>query len=165
MADCTNNDAPSCGRKACWLCSYQSEPLGIKLNAFVVKHIGVMSIETISMQVSDFLLLNEPASEGAESLDVQEHVQRHMLHPRVRFAVLLRQLLDFAALLQKGLVVMEGGAVVVDKSNAELYFKSINQILTLYKADITGMLFSDDERGMIMNNNNNATEKTTVAIS
>ena len=35
----------------CWLCSYQSEALGIKLNAFIVKHIGVMSIETIAMQV------------------------------------------------------------------------------------------------------------------
>ena len=162
MGDCTNNGAASCGRKACWLCSYQSEPLGIKLNAFVVKHIGVMSIETISMQVSDFLLLNEPTSEGANPLEVQEHVQRHMLHPRVRFAVLLRQLLDFAALLQKSLVVMEGGTPVVDKSNAELYFKSINQILTLYKADIVGMLFSDEERGMAVNN---ASEKPPVVIN
>lgn len=138
---------PPCS--ACWLCSYQGEALGIKLNAFIVKHIGVMSIETIAMQVSDYLLIGEPAAEGADPADVQEHVQRHVLHPRVRIAVLLRQLLDFAALLQASLVVSEGGSVIIDKSNAELYFKSINQIMSLYKADLTGMIFSDEERGLL----------------
>jgi hypothetical protein len=133
----------------CWLCTYQGEKLGIKLNAFIVKHIGVMSIETISAQVSDFLLIKEPEAEGAEPAQVQEHVQRHVLHPRVRIAVLLRQLLDFASLLQTSLVITEGGSVIVDKPNAELYLKCINQIMTLYKADITGMIFSDDERGII----------------
>ncbi len=133
----------------CWLCTYQSETLGIKLNAFIVKHIGVMSIETISAQVSDFLLIKEPEAEGADPAHVQEHVQRHVLHPRVRIAVMLRQLLDFASLLQTSLVLTEGGAVIVDKPNAELYLKCINQIMTLYKADISGMIFSDDERGII----------------
>jgi hypothetical protein len=133
---------------ACWLCSFQSEPLGVKLNAFIVKHIGVMSIETISTQVSDYLLLNEPASQGANPPDVQEHIQRHVLHPRVRIAVLLREVLDFASLLQPSLVLSEGGSVIVDKPNAELYLKCINQIMTLYKADIPNMVFSDDERGM-----------------
>jgi hypothetical protein len=139
------------GCDCCWLCSYQSEALGIKLNAFVVKHIGVMSIETIAMQVSDYLLISEPTAEGAEAKYVQEHIQRHVLHPRVRIAVLLRQLLDFSSLLQTSLVITEGGSVVVDKPNAELYLKCINQIMTLYKADITGMIFSDDERGMLQN--------------
>jgi hypothetical protein len=138
--------AASC---CCWLCTYQSEALGIKLNAFVVKHIGVMSIETISMQVSDYLLINEPNAEGADPSHVQEHVQRHVLHPRVRIAVMLRQILDFASLLQTSLVLNEGGSVIVDKPNAELYLKCINQIMTLYKADISGMIFSDDERGII----------------
>jgi hypothetical protein len=134
---------------ACWLCTYQGENLGIKLNAFIVKHIGVMSIETIAMQVSDYLLIGEPTAEGAEPAHVQEHVQRHVLHPRVRIAVLLRQLLDFAALLQVSLVVTEGQSVVIDKPNAELYFKSINQIMSLYKADIRGMVFSDEERDLL----------------
>ena len=137
--------APCC----CWLCTYQSESLGVKLNAFIVKHIGVMSIETISMQVSDYLLINEPAAEGAEPRHVQEHVARHVLHPRVRIAVMLRQLLDFSSLLQTSLVLTEGGSVIVDKPNAELYLKCINQIMTLYKADVSGMIFSDDERGVI----------------
>ena len=61
---------------------------------------------------------------------------------------------------------LKGGAVIVDKPNAELYLKCINQIMTLYKvrlratdaagatnataqADLTGMIFTEEERGMM----------------
>ena len=49
----------------CWLCTYQGETLGKKLNDFIVKHIGVMDMQSISKQVSDFLLLQEPLAEEA----------------------------------------------------------------------------------------------------
>ena len=35
----------------------------------------------------------------------------------------------------------------VDKANAELYLKVIGQIMSLYKADTTGMLFAGEEAG------------------
>ncbi len=130
----------------CWLCTYQGEPLGKKLSDFIVKHIGVMDMQCVSRQVSDFLILNEPLAEGAGPEIVYEHVSKHMLHPRVRMAVLLRQLLEFCALLQTSLVVQDAGLCTVDKSNAELYLKVIGQIMTLYKADTQGMLFSDDDK-------------------
>jgi hypothetical protein len=79
---------------------------------------------------------------------VYEHIARHMLHPKVRLAVTLRQLLDFLSLLQTSLVINEdGGACAVDKGNAELYLKVIAQVLTLYKVDTTGMLFTEEEKG------------------
>ena len=59
------------------------------------------------LQVSDYMLLSEPTADGAEASHVQEHIQRHVLHPRVRIAVLLRQLLDFSSLLQTSLVITE----------------------------------------------------------
>ena len=131
----------------CWLCTFQGEPLGKKLNEFIVKHIGLMDMHCISQQVSDFLLLNEPKAESAAKEHVYVHISIHMLHPRVRTAVMLRQLLDFSGLLQTSLVVNEGGLCSFDKANAELYLKVINQIMTLYKADTHGMLFADDDKG------------------
>ena len=112
---------------------------------FIIKHIGIMDSYCIAQQVSDFLLLNEPLAQGATKEVVFEHIAKHMLHPRVRLAVMLRQLLDFCALLQTSLIVTENDVASVDKSNAELYLKVIGQIMTLYKADTSGMLFADDE--------------------
>lgn len=105
-------------------------------------------MQSISKQVSDFLLLQEPLAEEATHEIVYEHVSKHMLHPRVRMAVLLRQLLEFCALLQTSLVVQDAGLCTVDKSNAELYLKVIGQIMTIYKADTQGMLFSEEDRGL-----------------
>ena len=98
----------------------------------------------ISQQVSDFLLLNEPTAVAGTKDDVFCHVHSHMLHPRVRMAVVLRQLLDFAALLQGSMVIRDGDNCTVDKGNAELYLKVIGQVMTLYKVDPQGMLFSED---------------------
>jgi len=133
----------------CWLCAFQGEPLGTKLNNFIIKYIGIMDMQCIAQQVSDFLLVSEPSAQGAEKDTVHEHISRHMLHPRVRIAVMLRQLLDFSVLLQSSLVVNDSGVCTVDKSNVELYIKVIGQIMTLYKADTSGMLFADDDKSAI----------------
>ena len=105
-----------------------------------------MDMNCIAQQVSDFLLLNEPNALGATKDVAYDHISRHILHPRVRMAVLLRQLLEFCALLQTSLVVREGDNCTVDKSNAELFIKVIGQIMTLYKADTQSMLFSDEDK-------------------
>jgi hypothetical protein len=130
----------------CWLCTFQGEPLGKKLNEFIIKHIGLMDLHCIAQQVSDFLLLNEADAVNASKEHVYLHISVHMLHPRVRTGVMLRQLLDFSGLLQTSLVVNEGGVCSFDKANAELYLKVINQIMTLYKADTHSMLFSEEEK-------------------
>ena len=117
-----------------------------------------MDMHCISQQVSDFLLLNEPNANEAGKDHVHAHISTHMLHPKVRIAVVLRQLLDLSGLLQANLVVHEGDLCTFDKANAELYLKVINQIMTLYKADTHGMLFAEDDT--TTNNNNNST--TTV---
>lgn len=130
----------------CWLCTYQGEPLGKKLNHFIVKHIGVMDITCISVQVSDYLHLNQVNNlEGATSEVIHEHIAKHMLHPRVRIAVLLRQLLEFSTILQSSLIVQDEGMCTVEKSNTELYLKVIGQIMQLYRSDPNGMLFADDD--------------------
>ncbi len=122
--------------------------MGARLSVFIIRHVGIMDMACIAQQVSDYLVLQEPDGNGIDQPTVYEHIARHMLHPKVRLAVTLRQLLDFLSLLQTSLVVNDdGGACAVDKGNAELYLKVIAQVLTLYKVDTTGMLFTEDEKG------------------
>lgn len=131
----------------CWLCSYQGNPLGKQLNDFIIKNIGFMDMKCISLQVSDYLLLKEPAAAQGTQEDVFAHIHGHMLHPKVRMAVMLRQLLELAELLQNSIVVRDGDMCTIDKSNAELYLKIISQIMTLYKVDPQGMLFANENMG------------------
>lgn len=138
----------------CWLCTYQGEPLSVRLNEFVIQNIGFMDLSCIAQQLSDGLLLQCPTAVHADPETMRLHITEHMLHPRVRIAVLLRQLLELSSLLQHNIVVHSNGVTTVDKSNAELYLKVIGQIMTMYKADTQGMLFVDDS--------NTTTKKTSA---
>ena len=106
-----------------------------------------MDIRCISQLVSDCILTQPdiPTQEGAAPDCVTQHVLSHMLHPRVRLAVMLRQLLDLTNLLQNNIVIRDGGSVTVDKAIAELYLKVIGQVMALYKSDTTGMLFTEED--------------------
>ena len=64
-----------------------------------------MQVRCIAQQVSDYVLLQHEDAEGVTPADVQRHIVEHSLHPRVRLAVLLRQLLDLTSLIQSSIVV------------------------------------------------------------
>jgi len=120
-----------------------------------------MDIQCISTQVSDFLLLQHPDVHGANKETVQEHIEKHMLHPRVRIAVLLRQLLEFSTFLHSSIIIQDGGLCTVEKSNSELYLKVIGQIMQLYRADPGSMLFAEEEE----DENETSSSKQPVAAA
>ena len=121
------------------------EPAGQSMQTFITAKIGVMELKCISQQVSDYVLVHHADAEGVSPKDVYTHIVEHSLHPRVRLAVLLRQLLDLTSLVQNSIVVQDGVHCTVDKANAELYLKIIGQIMALYKADTGSMLFAGEE--------------------
>ena len=129
----------------CWLCSMQGEQLGIRMQEFIIKNIGFMDLRCISQQVSDFILLQHADAPGAEEQAVYTHIMQHVLHPRVRLAVMLRQLLELSNLLQGNILVHDGCNCTVDKTNAELYLKVIGQVMAMYRVDTQGMLFTQDD--------------------
>ena len=95
----------------CWLCSMQGEVLGARMQEFIIKNIGFMDLHCISQQVSDFILVQHGGAVGADEQAVHAHIMRHVLHPRVRLAVMLRQLLELANLLQGNILVREVRAI------------------------------------------------------
>lgn len=54
---------------------------------------------------------------GAMPLDVERHIKKHILHPKVRMAVLIKELLEFQDHLHNNLVVEDTatGLTAVDK--------------------------------------------------
>ena len=85
----------------------QGEALGLRMQEFIIKNIGFMDLHCISQQVSDFILLQHNAAAGADEHAIYTHIMQHILHPRVRLAVMLRQLLELANLLQGNILVRE----------------------------------------------------------
>lgn len=69
-----------------------------------------------------------------------------MLHPKVRIAVLLRDLLEFLIVLRKNLIVTDihNDISVVDKGNVDLYLKVITHIINMYKSETSNMLFTTE---------------------
>ena len=93
----------------CWLCSYQGDSLGKQLNDFIVKNIGFMDMNCISLQVSDYLLLQHPDAQGASKEDVFGHIQAHVLHPKVRMAGSIAVFVLMRARISIGKDVCVGG--------------------------------------------------------
>ena len=85
----------------------QGESLGVRMQEFIIKNIGFMDLHCISQQVSDFILIKHPSTQGADENAIHTHIMQHILHPRVRLAVMLRQLLELANLLQGNILVRE----------------------------------------------------------
>lgn len=149
----------------CALCSFADNDLALKLNEFVVHYIGIMDIDSICTQVSDMLRANvqqgranemdadgqvetdehDLAALGIDPESVRVHINEHLLHPRVRIAVTLRKLWDFVRFLEDNLTIRdaETGLVSVDKTNTELYLKTMQQAVVLYKTDPSSMMFND----------------------
>jgi len=77
--------------------------------------------------------------------EIQVHIKRHVLHPSVRVAQILRNLLELADTLQE-LVSGRGedGLPLVDVRTVTVYLKVISEVMQIYKtADLTKMLFAD----------------------
>ena len=121
------------------------EKAGQQMQTFITNKIGVMELRCIAQQVSDYVLVNHAGAEGVKAQNVLTHIMEHSLHPRVRIAVMLRQLLELTSLIQNSIVAQDGVNCTIDKANAELYLKVIGQVMSLYKADTNGMLFAGED--------------------
>lgn len=141
----------------CWMCLYQTDDEAKRMMEFIVKSVGYIDNHNIATQVSAYIAArykeatdangNAVPLHGATPDDIDVHIKRHILHPKVRIAVIIKELLDFQEHLRENLVIQDNttGLTAVDKGNVDLYIKVIAQITTLYKAETSSMLFGTDE--------------------
>jgi hypothetical protein len=163
--------------EVCWMCLYQTDEEAKRLMEFIVRSVGYIDTFNIAAQVSAFIHTrykdvrdaNGDVVElrGADPVDVAKHIKKHILHPKVRISVIIKELLEFQDHLHRNLVVEDvtTGLSAVDKGpspffhccvayglltplcagNVELYLKVISQITSLYKAETNNMLFGTEE--------------------
>ena len=143
--------------ETCWMCLYQTDDEAKRLMEFIVRSVGYIDMFNIASQVSAFIQTryqnvqdadgNVVELKGATPENIERHIRKHILHPKVRIAVIIKELLQFQDHLHKNLVVEDAatGLSAVDKGNVELYLKVIAQITALYKAETGTMLFGTEE--------------------
>ena len=134
----------------CWLCRNCTTDDVKSFHAFMVEQAHSVDANEMAAHMKDHLdsqgICGALEDGDAPTLeDIQLHIKRHVLHPAVRVAQILRNLLELADTLQE-LVSGRGedGLPLVDVRTVTVYLKVISEIMQIYKtADLSKMLFAD----------------------
>ena len=127
----------------CWLCENHKHTEAVKLQEFIVQRAHDVSPEAMASSIvkhlTDFLTEDTPPTEG----EVLTHLQRHMLHPQVRVAHMLWNLVDLSENIREVVSTRsEDDTPLVDVRAAALYIKSVSEVMQLYRAaDTSKLLF------------------------
>jgi len=138
---------------SCWLCRNCTTEDAKSFHAFMVEKAHCVDAREMALHMHEHLQ-NQKNSEMLEddtelpsAEDIELHIKRHVLHPAVRVAQLLRNLLDLADTLQE-LVSGRGedGLPLVDVRTVTVYLRVVAEIMQIYRtADLTKMLFAELE--------------------
>jgi len=113
-------------------------------HSFIVEQVHTMEAQEMAQHMHEHLKDSFPHKEPPTVEDVLTHIQRHMLHPNVRVAQILRNLLDLAEMLQELVVSRaDDGTPLIDVRTVTVYLKVVGEIMQIYKtADLSKMLFA-----------------------
>ena len=136
----------------CWLCRNCTTDDVKSFHSFMIEKAHSVDAHEMAAHMREHLdsqslrgALDDDEVPSVE--DIQLHIKRHVLHPAVRVAQILRNLLELADTLQE-LVSGRGedGLPLVDVRTVTVYLKVISEIMQIYKtADLSKMLFADLE--------------------
>ncbi len=136
----------------CWLCRNCATNDVRSFHSFMVEKAHCVDAHEMAAHMRDHLEAQKANGDlDEEDLptveEIQLHIKRHVLHPSVRVAQILRNLLELADTLQE-LVSGRGedGLPLVDVRTVTVYLKVISEIMQIYKtADLSKMLFAELE--------------------
>ena len=134
----------------CWMCENCTTEDVRNFHAFLVERSHSVEPRAMAVHMHEHLTSQqalasvlEDAPPGLE--EILTHIRKHVLHPSVRVAQILRNLLELADTLQE-LVVgrADDGTPLIDVRTVTVYLKVVSEIMQIYKtADMTKMLFAD----------------------
>ena len=136
----------------CWLCRNCTTDEVKSFHAFMAEKAHTVDAHEMAAHMREHLEAQKDGSaldddDLPTAEDILLHIKRHVLHPSVRVAQILRNLLELADTLQE-LVSGRGedGLPLVDVRTVTVYLKVISEIMQIYKtADLSKMLFADLE--------------------
>lgn len=131
----------------CWMCENCSTEEVNYLHHFIAERAHSMEMAEMAEHMHEHLKGSLPLAEqqpAPPAAEILTHIQKHMLHPNVRVAQILRNLLDLAEMLQELVVSRaEDGTPLIDVRTVTVYLKVVAEIMQVYKtADLSKMLFA-----------------------
>ena len=135
----------------CWMCENCTGEDVRNFHRFMVEKAHIVDAAEMAAHMHQHLM-EASAETDAEALlalptahDILTHVSKHVLHPSVRVASILRNLLDLAEMLRELIMSRaEDGTPLIDVRTVTVYLKVIAEIMQIYRnADMTRMLFNE----------------------
>ena len=136
----------------CWMCENCTTEDVRNFHRFMVEKAHIVDTAEMAAHMREHL--EEAAQDSDTELELRllptaheilTHVSRHVLHPSVRVASILRNLLELAEMLRELIMSRaDDGTPLIDVRTVTVYLKVIAEIMQIYRsADMSRMLFND----------------------
>lgn len=134
----------------CWMCENCTSEEVKNFHQFIVDRAHTVDASEMARHMHEHLVSQHTscaidAVPPPEASEILVHIRRHMLHPKVRVAQILRNLLELSETLQELVLSQdEDGKPLIDVRTVTVYLKVVSEIMQIYKtADLSKMLFSE----------------------
>ena len=136
--------------KRCWLCENCATEDVRNFHSFLVEKSHSVEPAEMAAHLHEHMTAQQAIASVLEGAppgieDILLHIRKHVLHPSVRVAQILRNLLDLAETLQELVLTRaDDGSPLIDVRSVTVYLKVVAEILQIYRsADMSKMLFAD----------------------
>ena len=139
----------------CWMCENCTTEDVRNFHRFAVEKAHIVDAAEMAAHMREHLLAAAEEAPGGElagralptAHEILTHVSRHVLHPSVRVASILRNLLELAEMLRELIMSRaDDGTPLIDVRTVTVYLKVIAEIMQIYRsADMSRMLFNDQD--------------------
>ena len=134
----------------CWMCENCTSEDVRNFHAFLVERSHSVEPRAMAVHLHEHITAQQALASVLEDSppgldEILTHIRKHVLHPSVRVAQILRNLLELADTLQELVVSRaDDGTPLIDVRTVTVYLKVVSEIMQIYKtADMTKMLFAD----------------------
>ena len=132
-------------KMVCWLCDNHTHPDAIQMHEFIVQNSELVTPQSMAVSISKHLHEKISMDNSLPSANsVLIHIERHLLHPKVRVAQMLRNMVELTENIREVMCTRgDDGSALVDVRAASLYIKSVSELMMLYRtSDPTKLLFA-----------------------
>jgi hypothetical protein len=127
----------------CWLCEYQGNRTTNEVIRFIMDGIPHMALDALITQ-SKYLLDRVDVGSNCSISQIKVHVTSHMLHPRVKLALQLQEMVKMQQDVSKCCVVddVETGGKTINPQAMKVYLTLCTQITGVYKVGEERLTFN-----------------------
>lgn len=118
----------------CWLCEYQGNRTTNEVIRFIMEGIPHMALDSLITQ-SKYLLDRVDVGSECSFSQIKTHVTSHMLHPRIKLALQLHDMVKMQQDVSKCCVVddVEAGGKTINPQAMRVYLTLCTQVAGVYK--------------------------------